>query len=116
MDLNYTEKKLYQAVLSLTGEGTIRFRLIGAAKDLLELKADDFPDDGLRGRFSELGRKLTKVKPEREEGSIQASVFAMSEDEASALAEEIVSIYADLAHRDPLNLYHSAPTKEPEFH
>ncbi len=110
MDLDYAEKILFQAVLALVGEGILRSRLRAAAEYLRRLKAEDFPDDGLRARFSELGRKLT------EKGSIQESVLAMSELEASQVAEEIVSIYADLANRDPLNLYHSTPAKEPGFH
>ena len=112
MALNYAEEKFYQAVRSLASEGTLKFRLACAAEYLIRLKAEDFPDDELRSRFSEIVQKLTAQEPQRDEGSLQASVAAMNDQEVSHIAEEIVSIYADIAGRDPRNLYHPAPTKK----
>lgn len=123
MRLEYVGEKFLQAVLTLASEGTIKFRLACAAEYLIRLNAEDFPDDELRPRFLELERKLTKVEPRGEEpkgeeefreirpdeGSIQASVYAMSEEEAEKLAQEIVEMFTDIAYRDPSNLYHPFP-------
>ena len=107
VSLRYAEEIFFEAVRVLAAGGTLKSRLVPAAHYLIRLRENHFPDEEhLRGKFLEVLRKLTEVRPESAEGSIQASVFAMSEEEESQVSEKIVSIYAYLARRDPGNLYH----------
>jgi len=91
MSLGYAWEKFYSAVRSLISEGALEERLAGATVNLTGLKPEDFPDqDKLRQRFSDLLQNL--------EGS----------QEAEKLAEETLSIFNDIALRDPNHHYHMA--------
>src|ERR671918_864214 len=108
MGIDYACQRFYSAVRSLTCEGTLKQRLRGAAMHLDVLKAEkDFPPGELRQRFSDLKRKLTE-KEDRDDkwGNYGASVDAMSNEEREETAEEILSIFTDLAYHDPIYYYH----------
>jgi len=91
MSLGYAWEKFYSAVRSLISEGALDDRLSGATVNLMGLKPEDFPDqDELRQRFSNLLQNL--------EGS----------QEAEKLAEEIFTIFNDIALRDPNHHHHMA--------
>jgi hypothetical protein len=110
MDLSYACEKFYLAVRSLVSEDTLQDRLDAAFGTLKDLEPDVFPDERLRERFSDLMRNLeflmvggTLGKPLSIE---EIDALSKLRDEAGNLAEEILSIFTDLAYRDPHYYYH----------
>lgn len=91
---NYTWEKLYTAILTLaSGQFSLQERLADAyISSLIRLRSGDLPR-GLRDEFAQLGKRLTCVAPEGDEGSVYATVRAMDTETARMLAEKIVSIY-----------------------
>jgi hypothetical protein len=91
---NYTWEKLYTAILTLaSGQFSLQERLADAyISSLMRLRPEDLPR-GLRDEFIELGKRLTCVEPEGDEGSVYATVRAMDTETARGLAEKIVSMY-----------------------
>ena len=65
---------------------------------LIRLRADNFPDD-LRLKFEEISKKLTSGTPTGDEGTVQASVSSMNEEEATEIAREIVNLYDQVSAR-----------------
>jgi len=104
MSLNYTWEKFYVAVSSLaSGTGSIQERLFNAYTGSLMLlevhKPDELPED-MRNEFKEITRELTAVEPSGNEGSVRASTNAMTDLEASEIAEKIVSLYDRITRMD----------------
>jgi hypothetical protein len=87
----------FVAVLALAaGQSSIQKRLEDAyISALIRLKPDDFPDD-LQDDFRKLQDELTSV-----EGSVAVSTRAMSGDRASEIAEQIVSMFNQVARKYP---------------
>ena len=109
MALDYVWEKLYTAVNILaTGQGTIQERLGSAYADsLIRLRGieNDIPDE-IRPDFEALGKALTRVKAEGNEGTIIATIRTMEVDEASRHAETILHMFDVVAKMDPQNEYH----------
>ena len=59
---------------------------------LIRLRPEDLPR-GLSDELAELGKRLTCVDPEDDEGSVYATVRAMDTETARELAAKIVSMY-----------------------
>lgn len=94
MDLACTSVKFHQAVLCLISEGRLTDRLISAFEILNTLKESDLPDDELRDRFSALMAKLQMLpRP------VRLRFFSRVRAESGNLAQEILSICANLARR-----------------
>lgn len=89
----YEWEKLSQALdILATGRGGIRQRLIAAAMQAHILgEPDRFPAD-VRPLLTRFWAEMTAV-PSETEGSIAASVNAMSEEQAVKLAGQLRSIY-----------------------
>ncbi len=96
MSIEYVREKLWQAVDTLVGSGSIRQRLEDAAIYLIRLKPAEIPARE-RDRFVEVMDTLTGHPAEQPgEGSIRASVRKLPDEEASALSRKILSIYVSL--------------------
>lgn len=104
MSLSYTWEKFHVAVSSLaSGTGSIQERLFNAYTGSLMLlevhEPNDLPAD-MRDDFEEITRKLTAVEPVGDEGSVWASTNAMTDMEASEIADRIVSLYDRITRLD----------------
>ncbi|MDE0394257.1 MAG: hypothetical protein OYK82_05710 [Gammaproteobacteria bacterium] len=98
MSADYTQEKLWQAVDILVGRCTIQERLKNAAMYLIRLKGfkDDlaFPGDlDAQTRLDHIIGRLTSVPTTGNEGTIEASTRALSDDEGQELSREIFSLY-----------------------
>jgi lipase chaperone LimK len=69
----------------------------------LDANDEDFPTQELRDQFTSILAALTCVPAEGDEGSLQASVRKMTDDEATQVAEEIFDLFIAIAQ-----LEHSA--------
>ncbi|MBS1199470.1 MAG: hypothetical protein H6R27_148 [Proteobacteria bacterium] len=92
-------ESLHHAALEFTSSEPIKQRLIKAySTHLEELDLDTLPPE-LRPNFHQLRLRLTSVPPMRGETAIAATVRKMSNDDASAFAQEIVELMAGLAEQ-----------------
>jgi hypothetical protein len=95
--------QLWLAVSDLVGPEDLRSRLFDAyVHNLFRLKPEDFPEE-LRDEFARFERSFTWLPPEtRGEGTILATLRAMSDDEAERLAQKVVELLSrtlDAAYR-----------------
>jgi len=92
--LSYAWEKLHMAVLALAAlRVPIKERLVLAyVHNLSVLEPEDVPEP-IKAKFNAVHKRITEADPVGDEGRIRASVNAMSDEEASHLAEEIVSMY-----------------------
>ncbi len=70
------------------------------SSQLMGLKPDRFVGEPeWRRRFEEITRQLTSGTPVGDEGTIQASVASMSDEAATKIAREIVSLHDEISTR-----------------
>jgi len=103
MSLEYAWEKLYITVRNLaSGTGSIQERLANAYLSggyILNLaKGDDLPPD-LLPSYEAINERMTRTPPQGDEGSIVASTRQMSDEEAVKVAERIVDLFNEVAHR-----------------
>jgi hypothetical protein len=99
MALNYGWEKLFSACHYAVGSSaTVQARLAAVvSSDLHLLRRDDLPSDETWGRVRKI-MDATTCKPARgSEGTIAATTSQMSDDEASKLLSEIMSIFTEVA-------------------
>jgi len=94
-----------------SGFGTVNFlatspqplkdRLVEACGGLSFLRPDDFADPSGRARFTAILETSGALPASREEGTIAATVLRMSDDQAVALAQQIVAL--DAHYRPPFD-------------
>ncbi len=85
-----------KAIHTLVGMGTIQERLISAyVHNLIHIKTEDLPEK-VRERIDELSKDLTRVEPDAGEGSVEATVNKMSDEEACEYSYKILDMYCDL--------------------
>ena len=114
MDISYAWERFFRAMLSLVREGELTDRLAAAFESLSTLTHNDFPQENkLQERFSDLLRKLARFDQETplSIAKIEAEsqgVALVDIKEAESVAEEVLSIFNDLALRDPSHTYHIA--------
>jgi hypothetical protein len=99
----YAFGKLEQAIEELVGAGGIKKRLKFASMALVPIFPEDFPDP-LRGEYASIREALTWVPPEQgsSQGLLEATLDAMTEEEADDLAKKLFSLYtsaAEIVHR-----------------
>jgi hypothetical protein len=91
-----TVDRFYAALRVLTGEGSVKQRLIRAYADNLDdLDVSELPDE-LQERFAETHQRVHSVPPLNGEGAVRASVRKMSAQDASDCAHALLSIYAGM--------------------
>jgi hypothetical protein len=93
----YAFAKLGQAIEELVGAGDIKDRLGTATMTLAPIFPDDFPEGHLRDEYASIREALTWVPPEEgsRQGLLGTTLDAMTEEEAGALAERLLSLYLD---------------------
>jgi hypothetical protein len=102
----YPREKLWQALDSLVGDGTIQQRLEAAAMSLTRLQERDFtglpdyPAEGLQEQFRKIMQALTNVAAGAGEGTIAATTRQLTNEQGDKIAKEILSLY--IAVRDGL--------------
>lgn len=102
--MSYRQEKLMLAVQSLIGANPIKDRLFSAFVDnLVRLTQDDFPEDDLRRRFETLRQALNEKPALADEGTAQATINQMSNQEAEYYAVEILSLLLDVYEREGIN-------------
>jgi hypothetical protein len=96
VSISYVQEKLWQALDTLVGAGSLQERLAYAAEYLIRLKIDEIPDRW-RAEFRTVMDSLTRYPAEEEgDGSIRASVRKLTDEEGEAIARKIMSIYIDV--------------------
>lgn len=94
---DYAREKLWQAIHSLVGEGSIQERLAGAAMVLTRLhRPDEDLPEHLREDFKAVMHALTKEPAVGNEGTITATTRKLTAEEGRDLAGKILSIYINL--------------------
>jgi hypothetical protein len=90
----YAEEKFSIAVDSLaTNPEGIRIRIHSAFLSFAPITADSFADPDLRRLYEALMAQLTSTPAQGSEGSVNASLAKMSDDECVKVAETILNIY-----------------------
>jgi hypothetical protein len=91
--------KLEQAIGELVGAGDIKERLKVATMALLLIFPDDFPAGHLRDEYADIRQALAWPSPEEgsEQGLLESTLEAMTEEEAGELAKSIFSLYTSVA-------------------
>ena len=96
---NYAAKRFYDAVVALgTGTGSIQERVHDATGYVtsVALREEHIPPS-LRERFRELITRMTCAPDPLGEGTNASTPRAMSDEEAAAVAREVVSIFLYVA-------------------
>jgi hypothetical protein len=94
--MTYLAEKFEAAVRRLVGDGPVKQRLGQAyAEHLDDLRESDMPGT-LHGPYAELDAAMHRSPPVGKESSIKITVQKMSFAEATAHAETIVRLYAEV--------------------
>ncbi|WLS77195.1 hypothetical protein Q3V30_11905 [Erwinia pyri] len=97
MSLSYGWEKFHSAVLTLTGEGTVKERLANAyIFSLLHITPNEDLPNVLQADFEKLVQQVTHVAPAAQEGAVEATVNQLGEVELLLITEKIVGMYDDL--------------------
>lgn len=102
MSIDYASEKLTAAVMSLaTSASPIQKRLWNAAMACHTLSNpahgdQDFSSHELRDRFHKWWAAMTAREPSGEEGSLEATIRQLSDEEAERLAEDLFEIYVEV--------------------
>jgi hypothetical protein len=111
--MNSTLDLLQRAALRLSQEGSIKDRLADAyASHLLEVDADDLPDD-IRDDFAAMCEAMHRERPLPRESVIRASVRKMSNEEAGQYAALVVRTFASLARAEVAGVPMRRPVRKP---
>lgn len=88
--------RFFYAMRILTGDGTLKERLVKAYVEQLEpLRPDDVPET-IRPRFELLREAMMAVPATGRETSVQVSVRKMSQADAIRYTRSIVAMFAEL--------------------
>lgn len=92
---DYVWEKTNSAVDSLaTSAQPIQQRLVGAAMALTLLSPEDFDTEALRMRWSSIMESLTALDAlAGDEGSFEATIGRMSDDQATSIANDIATLH-----------------------
>jgi hypothetical protein len=93
----YALGKLDQAIEELEGAGEIKERLDAAGKTLAPIFPDDFPEP-LRTEYASIHEALTWLPGDETRGTAETTLAAMTDEEASSLAQRLVSLYTRAEH------------------
>jgi len=96
MSIDYAYEKFSIAIRGMASSPqNIKDRIRNAHLHFHTLKSDDLPQDS-RLKYENLTTKLTSVRAKENEGSVRASLDAMSDNEAEELARVIVDLYDEI--------------------
>ena len=94
--LGYGYEKFIQAMSSLVGSNPQSVRLMGALMYLVRLKPADDVHPRVRQDFADFMKKMTSAPAKGDEGTMQATVNAMSPIEIERACEEIFSMFVEI--------------------
>ena len=99
VSFTYAFGKLEQAIRELVGAGDVKERLKVATMALVLIFPDDFPAGHLRDEYADIRQALTWLPPEEgsEQGLLESTLEALTEEEADALAKSLFSLYTSAA-------------------
>jgi hypothetical protein len=91
--------KLEQAIEELVGAGDVKERLEVATVTLAPIFPDDFPAGHLRDEYADILQALTWPPPVEgnEQGLLESTLEAMTEEQAGTLAKSLFSLYTSAA-------------------
>ncbi len=93
--------KLAATLHALTADGTRRENLVRAWQHAgCHVEPENFPPE-LRRAWARISEAMTWREPVRDEGSIAASVAAMTEHELSSVVDAIIAVHAALGDVAP---------------
>jgi hypothetical protein len=93
-ELNHAVEKLGTAVrLLAVSPGDVRSRLKHAGREILILKADDFPGE-LRRDYEWIRHQLTRYEAKAGEGTLIATMERIKNTTGSKIAERIVELHS----------------------
>jgi hypothetical protein len=89
----YALGKLGVALSALVGPAEMKERLFTAGMVLLPVEPGDFPEE-LRNEYTRLWQSLTRLSEEEPgQGTLHATINAMSVEEAENTAQKILELY-----------------------
>jgi hypothetical protein len=88
--------RFFSAVRTLSGDGPIKQRLLGAYHEHLEDLQEDQVPDSIRQKFASLRQAMTSVGPANGESAVYASVRKMSPVDAQRYATSILLMLSEL--------------------
>lgn len=100
--LMYADEKFRQAIYELAvGRERIKDRLHDAMMFVIRLAPEDLPGP-LDNRLRDLLQRMNRVQPKQDEGTLQATLNVIDEDEAAEAAREIYELGSEVedAYRD----------------
>ena len=104
---SYLYEKLLSAIGTMaTSPRTLQDRLRTAALTCIAVKEDDLPEGELRDKWNEVQQRLTSVEPTGDEGSLEATLSRMSDEEAHDVAELFWELFSELGDLATLQLPH----------
>lgn len=96
--MNTTWEQLESAAVTLARSGAMKDRLVEAWRNHLSLVSIEELPEALRAEFGACHEALTRERPLRGEDAVRASVRKMSAQDADAIAERVVRLFAALVH------------------
>ncbi|TYR32091.1 hypothetical protein FY036_13485 [Mesorhizobium microcysteis] len=96
----YHREKFGNAVSCLVSSSDIRTRLLNAFIAMITVNSADFTDTELGARYRDVFERAT-ARPEtyKGEGTLQATIGKMTDEEAEKIADEILSIHNELLRK-----------------
>jgi len=88
--------RFFSAVRTLSGDGAIKQRLIGAYQEHLQGLPDEQVPDSIRQKFESLRQAMTAVGPTNGQSAVHASVRKMSPVDAQRYATSILLMLSEL--------------------
>ena len=98
MSLHYTHEKLDAAIQTLaTNPDKIQSRLYGAWLQMQTLRTETHNlTQSMQDKFATIEKRLTLTTISEKEGNVQASIGNMTNEEASEIAKDILSLYREV--------------------
>ena len=91
--MSYAWEKFNLAGHTLKGIGSPKDRLVGAFDTIMLLRPEEVPEEK-QNDFNRLFEKMTRVRPEANEGPVQATVNSMDDTEIERAIARISSMHA----------------------
>ncbi len=88
--------RFFSAIRTLSGDGPIKQRLVGAYKEYLEDLREEQVPESIRQKFESLRQAMTTVGPANGESAVHASVRKMSPVDAQRYATSILLMLSEL--------------------
>ncbi|WP_425647913.1 hypothetical protein [Agrobacterium leguminum] len=93
---SYVREKLSAGVSCLVGLGDIRSRVANAFFSMTTIQGKHFSNNALGKQFDDVYSKVTAVPAKGDEGTINATLATMSEEEASDIANKLLEIFSEM--------------------